>query len=180
MKFLLDAMLGKLARWLRMMGHDVSYSVQLSDDELLGLAKIERRVLLTRDLELYKRAVARGLEAFYVEGTTESSRLAELAKRLGLALDIDMDRMYCPVCNTPVKAAAKEQLKHKLQPNTYRYYNQFWQCPNCGQIYWQGAHWKQIQKTLKEAKGKLGNDGFGTLKGRGILHRAEDELNNHE
>jgi uncharacterized protein with PIN domain len=155
LKFLADAMLGKLARWLRMMGYDVVYSVKLGDDELLGMAKAEGRVLLTRDLELYKRAISRGSEAFFVEGKTESDRLAEVAGRFGLPLAIDMDRAYCPICNTPIKSATKEQLKDKLEPNTYRYYDQFWQCPNCGQVYWQGAHWKQITKTLTQAHQKL-------------------------
>ncbi len=150
-------MLGKLARWLRMMGHDVVYSVKLVDDELLRLAKAEERALLTRDLELYKRAITRGLEAFFVEGKTESDRLAEVTRRFGLVLEIDMDKAYCPICNTPIKAATKEELKDQLKPNTYTYYDQFWRCPNCGQIYWQGAHWKQITKTLAQAEQKRAN-----------------------
>ena len=147
-------MLGGLARWLRMMGNDVLYSTKLSDNELLGLSKAEGRVLLTRDFELYKRAVSRGLEAFYVEGKRESDRLAEVTQRYGLSLEIDMDKSHCPLCNTPIKSSQKEQLKTQLQSNTYRYYNQFWQCPNCGQIYWQGAHWKQISKTITQAQEK--------------------------
>ena len=86
MKFLADGMLGKLTRWLRMLGQNVKYSVQLSDEELLEAAKVEGRVLLTRDFELYKRAIVRGVDAFYVEGITESNRLAEVAKRYGLTL----------------------------------------------------------------------------------------------
>jgi uncharacterized protein len=154
-KFLADGMLGGLTRWLRMLGQDVSFSTQLCDNELLALAKSEIRTLLTRDLELYKRAITRGLEAFYVEGETESSRLAEVAKRYRLTLDIDMNKMYCPICNTPIKQAGREELKDKLEPNTYRYYERFWRCPHCGQIYWQGAHWKHIMKTLTDAQGKL-------------------------
>jgi uncharacterized protein with PIN domain len=154
LKFLLDAMLGKLAHWLRMMGQDVTYSVHFGDVELLVLAKDEGRVLLTRDLELYRRAMSRGLESFFVEGKTESSRLAEVACRYGLPLEVDMDEMRCPLCNTPVKTASKEELKSRLQPNTYRYYNQFWSCPHCIQIYWQGTHWLEITKTLSEAKRK--------------------------
>ena len=65
MKFLADSMLGKLARWLRMLGHDVTYNIQLNDNELLELAKKENRVLLTKDLELYKRAAAKGIDALY-------------------------------------------------------------------------------------------------------------------
>jgi len=60
-KFLADGMLGKLTRWLRMLGQDVKYSVQLGDDELLAMAKKEHRVLLTRDFELYQRAITEAL-----------------------------------------------------------------------------------------------------------------------
>ncbi len=141
-----------------MMGHDTAYSVRLSDSGLLELAKSEGRVLLTRDLELYRRAAVRGLEAYFVEGKTQSSRLAEVAARFGLTLEVEMDLMHCPICNTPVKAIDKEEIKEKLQPNTCLHYSQFWMCPKCGQIYWQGAHWKQIQKTLTEACYKFEKD----------------------
>ena len=104
-------MLGKLTRWLRMLGHDVMYSVEFDDSELLELAKKEERVLLTKDFELYKRAISRGLDAYYVEGKIESERLAEVAKRYSLQLDIDMDKSHCPICNTKLEPAPKEQLK---------------------------------------------------------------------
>ena len=154
MKFLADGMLGKLTRWLRMLGQDVEYSVKLSDSELLELAKKENRVLLTKDLELYQRAIAKGIDALYLEGKTESERLAELAKRYGLKLTIDMEESHCPICNTKLKAAPKEALSGELEKNTYTYYDKFWKCPNCGQIYWQGAHWKQITNTLTQAQQK--------------------------
>ena len=155
MKFLADGMLGKLARWLRMLGHDVVYSVEFDDSELLELAKKEERVLLTKDFELYKRAIGRGLDAYYVEGKTESERLAEVAKRYRLQLTIDMDKSHCPICNTQLKPTPKEQLQSELGKNTYTYYDKFWICPNCGQIYWQGAHWKQITQTLAEAQQRI-------------------------
>jgi len=154
-KFLADSMLGKLARWLRMLGQDVAYNIQLKDNELLDLAKKESRVLLSKDLELYKRAIARDIDAFFVEGKSESERLAEVANRYGLKLTIDMEKSHCPVCNTKLTAAPKEQLSGELKKNTFTYYEKFWKCPNCGQIYWQGAHWKQISNTLNEAQAKL-------------------------
>jgi hypothetical protein len=148
-------MLGKLARWLRMLGQDVAYNIQLDDNELLDLAKKESRVILSKDLELYRRATARDIDAFFVEGKSESERLAEVAKRYGLRLSIDMEKSRCPVCNTKLSATPKEQLSGELQKNTFTHYEKFWKCPNCGQIYWQGAHWKQISNTLNEAQAKL-------------------------
>jgi len=153
-KFVADGMLGGLTRWLRMLGQDIVYSVKLDDSQLLGLAKREERVLLTKDFQLYKRAISRDLDAFYVEGKSEPERLSEVAKRYGFTLEIDMDKSHCPVCNTPLKASPKEELQGELEENTYTYYDNFWRCPNCGQIYWQGAHWKYIQRTLNQAQQK--------------------------
>ncbi len=150
-------MLGGLARWLRMMGQDVVYSTELVDNQLLELTKSDDRALLTKDFELYKRAISRGLDAFYVQEQTGTGRLAEIAKRYGIPLEIDMDKAHCPICNTKVQATPKEELKNQVQPNTYAHYDRFWRCPNCGQIYWQGAHWKQIQQTLTQAQTKLEN-----------------------
>ena len=155
MKFLADGMLGKLARWLRILGNDVIYSVEFDDSELLELAKKDERVLLTKDLKLYKRAISRGLDYYYVEGKTEPDRIAEVAKRYSLPLVIDMDKSHCPICNTKLAAASKEQLQNELEKNTFTYYSKFWKCSNCGQIYWQGAHWTQINNTLNQARAKL-------------------------
>ena len=155
MKFLADGMLGKLTRWLRMLGQDVKYSNKLDDDELAAVAKKERRILLTKDLELYQRATAKGINAFYVAGETEAARLAELAKRFGISLVIDLENSRCPKCNTKLRVASKEKLAGKVEKNTFAYYSDFWKCPRCGQIYWQGAHWDHIRVTLKAAEEKL-------------------------
>jgi uncharacterized protein with PIN domain len=153
-KFLADAMLGKLSRWLRMLGQDVEYNVKLSDNQLLEKAKGEGRVLLTKDFELFQRALSRGLEAFYLQGKSEAERLAELAERFGLQLEIDMDQSHCPRCNAKLQAATKEQIRGNVEANTFLYYNKFWKCPSCAHVYWQGAHWTQIQQTLTKAQQK--------------------------
>ncbi len=127
-------MLGKLARWLRMLGQDVLYNIELNDSELLEVAKKENRVLLTKDLELYKRAITRGTNAFYIEDEIESDRLAKIAQRYSLTLAVDMEKSHCPVCNTKLKVTPKEQLTNELEKNTLTYYDKFWKCPNCGQI----------------------------------------------
>ena len=152
MKFIVDGMLGKLTRWLRMMGHNVKYTNKLDDAQLIAIAKKEKRVLLTRDLELYQQATAKGVQAFYVDGKTEAERLAQIAKKFGISLEIDMAVSRCPKCNAQVKPTSKENVKGKVEETTFAHYNEFWECPKCGQIYWQGAHWTRIRRTLEEAK----------------------------
>ncbi|MGB9713418.1 MAG: Mut7-C RNAse domain-containing protein [Candidatus Bathyarchaeales archaeon] len=155
MKFIADGMLGKLTRWLRMLGHNVKYSNKLDDAQLIAIAKKERRILLTRDLELYQQATAKGVDTFYLNGVTEEERLAELAKRFNIKLDIDMTTSRCPKCNAKVKPVSKDKVRDKVEKSTFNYYNDFWECPKCGQVYWQGAHWIRIRKTLELAKENL-------------------------
>ena len=152
MKFIVDGMLGKLTRWLRMLGQDVKYSTQLDDAELVAMAEKEHRILLTRDADLYKRASAKGVEPFCVSGKTEAEKLAELAERFDLSLTIDLSRSRCPRCNAKILLTPKEKISGKVEKNTFSFYSEFWECPNCGHVYWQGAHWKGIHATLEEAK----------------------------
>jgi uncharacterized protein with PIN domain len=148
-------MLGKLTRWLRMLGHDVEYSSKLDDNQLITVAKKERRILLTRDLELYQQATAKGIDSFYLEGKTEAEKLAQLTKRFNIKLEIDMATSRCTKCNTRVKPIPKDRIEDRIEKSTFSYYNDFWECPKCGQVYWQGAHWARIRKTLETAKENL-------------------------
>lgn len=152
MKFITDGMLGKLTRWLRLLGYDVEYANDMEDKKLMALAKKEKRILLTRDLELFQQANARGVDAFLVEGRTEVERLACMAKKHDFHLEIDVTVSRCPKCNTKIRPVAKDTVAEKVEKATFTFYNEFWECSKCGQIYWQGAHWKKITKTLEEAK----------------------------
>ena len=158
MRFIADGMLGKLTRWLRMLGHNVEYSNELDDAQLIIIAKKETRILLTRDLQLYQQATAKGVDAFYLEGKTETEKLAEIAERFEIRLDIDMTMSRCPKCNAQVKTIPKEKVADKVEKSTFAYCNEFWECPKCGQVYWQGAHWTRIRETLEKAKEILKKD----------------------
>lgn len=151
LKFIADGMLGKLTRWLRMLGQDVEYSNNMEDSQLLTIAKEDDKILLTRDFELYQRAVSRGITAFYFEGQTGEEKLAELAQRFNIPLKIDMASSRCPKCNSVVKPISMDEVAEKIEKNTLDHYKEFWQCPKCGQVYWQGAHWDKIRNTLRKA-----------------------------
>jgi uncharacterized protein with PIN domain len=154
MLFIADGMLGKLARWLRMLGHDVHYYRDYEDEKLLEMAKSEKRVLLTRDYELYKRAKSHGAEVVLVDAEGGAERLADLANRFGFRLEIDLSISRCPKCNERIRAVSKEEVLHQIPASTAVYYDEFWMCMGCGKVYWRGAHWKKIKKTLEEANSK--------------------------
>ena len=145
-------MLGKLTRWLRMLGHNVKYANNLDDKILIKIAKTEKRTLLTRDVELYQQTIGQHADAFLVEGKKEAEQLAVLSKRFNLKLELNPDVSRCPKCNAKIKPAKKDEIAAKIPPSTKAFYENFWECPKCGKIYWQGAHWKRITETFREAR----------------------------
>jgi len=154
MQFLLDGMLGKLARWLRMLGYEATYENDRPDPDLLTKAKEGPFILLTSDEELYRTATMRGIESFLVQGRTEPERLASLAGRYYISLDIDTRNSRCPLCGAPIKETQRSEVETSVPPATFKVYPTFWVCtnPKCGKVYWQGSHWKKIEQTLQAAK----------------------------
>ena len=159
LKFVTDGMLGKLTRWLRMLGHDVVYTGSMDDKELIQKAKKEKRILLTRDVKLYQQAIAKRIEAFLLESPNQITNLAHVAKRFSFKLEIDLKTSRCPKCNARIKPVQKTDIALKVPRKTLTFYDEFWQCSKCQQIYWRGAHWKKIEKTLTEAQKTLENLG---------------------
>lgn len=155
LKFIADGMLGKLTRWLRMLGHDVEYTRSTEDKVLIQKAKKESRILLTRDVELYRQAIAKGAETYLIENPNQTGNLAQLAKRYGFKLKINVKTSRCPKCNGKIKIIPKTCVTDKIPETTSSNYEEFWQCQTCAQIYWRGAHWKRIDKTLTEARKAL-------------------------
>jgi uncharacterized protein with PIN domain len=147
-------MLGKLTRWLRMLGHGVDYFRDADDKVLIDLADSEKRILLTADLELYQQTLNRGLDAFFVESKDLAQTLADLANRFGFKLEIYLDLSRCPKCNGSLMSVSKDTVIEKLPKATSTNYNAFWKCRKCGQVYWQGAHWKRILATLEDARNR--------------------------
>jgi hypothetical protein len=154
MRFLLDGMLGKFARWLRMLGYDAIYENNLSDAELISIAKRDRLILLTSDEELFRRANMRSVESFLVTGRGEAERLANLAARYKLNLEIDTASSRCPVCGFPIEERPKSEVEKLVPPATFKVYQTFWVCtnPKCAKVYWQGSHWEKIVQTLENAR----------------------------
>ncbi len=154
MRFVLDGMLGKLTRWLRMMGHDALYLNDVQDKDLVSTALGENRVLLTSDVALFRFATARGAEAYLVKGRTEAERLASLANRFKLDLSVDTVQSRCPTCGSSLTLVSKHEVERKVPATTFNVFDEFWTCtnPECGKVYWQGSHWGNISAWLEKAR----------------------------
>ncbi len=151
--FVVDAMLGDVARWLRILGYDALYSRTFRDWRLLRIAEETGRILVTRDWGLYIRARKRGLSAVYVESDDTVGRLAELAARAGVRLEPDPSRSRCPECNGVLDVVTdKRSLLGRVPPAALRAYDRFYVCTRCGRVYWEGGHWRNIRRVAEEAR----------------------------
>ena len=145
-RFLLDGMLGSLARWLRIGGYDTEYRKDTPDDDLIDEALREGRILLTRDEVLVIRARKRGVEALYLRNGVDEAALSQISTELNLTYD--PVRARCPKCNHELKKAEKPDVAGRVPQGTYNTVDEYWVCPKCGSIYWRGSHWPRILETL--------------------------------
>ncbi len=138
-----DAMLSRMGRWLRMLGIDtVIADSRQSDGEILDAAR--RRVLITRDKLLYRRAKSRHLKAYYIQSRTVREQLHEFFSLTGAGARFP-ETTRCPLCNSLLKKATRGETD---APRGAR--GLFWKCPGCGKSYWQGSHWAKISKLAEE------------------------------
>jgi uncharacterized protein with PIN domain len=143
MKLLLDGMLGRLAKWLRLLGYDTAYFPDLDDNELVRLARAKGRVLLTRDRELTRR---RGLTCLLIESDELEEQLKQVISELNLEAEQTFSR--CPVCNTPLREVEKLSVKERVPPYVFRTKEHFSLCPGCDRIYWRGTHWARMREEI--------------------------------
>ncbi len=144
--FLLDGMLGKLARWLRIAGFDSLYYRDKDDNELIQEALRSNRVLLTRDRELVKRATKRYAHILLIEPEDTISQLSQIKEVFDLTLEPSLSR--CPVCNGGLVEESKENVSYRVPETSLNAFNEFWTCTECQKVYWKGTHWNKIQETL--------------------------------
>ncbi len=151
-RFIVDSMLGGIARWLRMLGYDTLYYRFIEDWKILDIARREKRIIVTRDRGLCNRARKKKLLCIYLEQDSVEERLAYLSLKTGIRLYIDLERSLCPLCNGELLKVSKELVKDKVPRRVYEKHCDFWICRKCGRVYWIGSHWRGIEETLKKAR----------------------------
>ena len=151
-RLLADAMLGKLTRWLRLLGYDTAYNPAWDDAAIVRLARAEGRVVLTRDREL---AARRGVQALLLTSDQLEQQMAQIMEELKLPPAEAGSR--CSLCNAPLEPIAKAELQGRVPPYVFRTQELFRRCPRCDKIYWPGGHWARMQPVmnhLREARGR--------------------------
>ena len=148
-RFVADGHLGKLARNLRLLGFDVAYDHQAQDRQLLGVMESENRALLTRDRRLLMHAMVKA--AYCPRSQNADEQTNEVIRRFDL-FDSIAPFTRCLRCNAPLLKVYKGEVIERLEPLTRIYYEQFWRCTGCGQIYWTGSHFPKLQKRLEKIR----------------------------
>jgi uncharacterized protein with PIN domain len=146
-RFVVDTMLGTLAKWLRALGYDAAYLPHAPDGEILALSERESRVVLTRDAELARRAGPMGL--LVGRGKLDE----QLVSVAGMYPDRDFAPLTrCMECNGALSAVDKAEAlaDGSVPPGVAGRVADFWRCRTCGRIYWKGSHYAAMSKKIQE------------------------------
>lgn len=153
MKFILTKELGRLAKWLRILGFDTEYFTEDKETTLIIKALQEERIILTRNLRLGQRP---GIKKLHISSDIFIEQLRQALRELSLKPDEAAMFTRCIICNEPLSNMEKEKVKDKVPEYVFKTQSDFVSCPICKRIYWQGSHWGNAEKTLKEiSKGSL-------------------------
>jgi uncharacterized protein len=151
MRFAVDCMLGTLAKWLRILGHDVTYYRAIEDGELAGIAAREGRTLLTADRRLVKRRQAR--DHVLVTSHDLRRQIAQVLRERRLTIASETLLGRCLRCNTVTETLAPEMAREQVPVYVYRTQERFTRCPQCARVYWRATHVTRMLETLAAAAG---------------------------
>ena len=148
MYFVVDCMLGKLARWLRLSGYNVIYA-KLTDEKILEISEKEGRIILTRDIVLHAKACKYGVKSVYLHSGELISQLKQLIEELGIEIYDTPEHSLCPICGGEISEISKEEAKNKVPNKILQKIPKLYACKKCGKIYWEGTHWNKIREIVK-------------------------------
>jgi len=152
-KFIVDCNVGKLAKWLRLMGYDTSFFNGTDDSQLVATALAEGRVILSRDTQIMERRVITSgkLKAILIQSDKPELQIRQVID----ALELDSNfRPFtiCLECNQVLAERNKDEVKELVPPYVFKTQSQFMQCPACHRVYWRGTHWQSMTKRLEKFK----------------------------
>ncbi|RKY38227.1 MAG: hypothetical protein DRP72_02210 [Candidatus Omnitrophota bacterium] len=143
-KFILTKELGRLARWLRILGFDTYYYTSDNMGTLIIYALRENRVIVTR------RKRVDDMKVVVVETNDVRSQIRELVEKLKLKIDESLMFSRCVICNEPLEKVDKEEIRGKVPEYVYISQQEFYRCSSCQRLYWQGSHWGNVKEILKK------------------------------
>ena len=151
LKFIVDNNVGKLAKWLRMMGYDTLFFSGSDDSHMVTTALAEGRVILTRDTQIMRRRVVTDgrLKVILIRSDEPEQQMRQVVEALNLDCQFRLFTI-CLECNQPLVERSKQQVQELVPPYVFQTRSQYMECPTCHRIYWRGTHWEAMKKKLEK------------------------------
>ena len=147
MKFILTRELGRLARWLRILGYDAVYFKEDKPSSFIIEALRDDRIILTRN---HRLGSSGGVRVILIEKEKIQEQIPEVLQKLGLEVKKEQMFSRCILCNSELVSLDKKKIRDRVPEYVFNTQNNFLTCPQCLRIYWQGTHWGNVENTLKE------------------------------
>jgi len=154
MKFLVDFMLGRLCKWLRMLGYDASYFVSGKKSDLVYQSLKEGRIILTRDHRLSKK---KAIKMVIINSDLLEEQLKQVFSEMNVKVNPDEVFTRCTLCNELLLEIEKDKVKDKVPNYVFQTQEEFSYCPVCQKIYWKGTHWDLVNQSLEKIRSKTEN-----------------------
>jgi len=148
-KFIIDLNVGRLARWLRMMGYNTLLFDHGEDYRMIRIALDEARIIITRDTRIMERRVITSgrLRAILVNGDRPEEQMHQVMEHLHLNIDFRPFSL-CLECNQPLVERDKGDVVDRVPPYVFQTQEQFVECPACCRVFWKGTHWQAMTRKL--------------------------------
>lgn len=149
-KFIVDNNVGKLAKWLRIMGYDASLFTGEDDGKMVKLALVQNRVILTKDRQIMRRRLVTSgrLKAVLIEDDDAKAQLQQIVEALNLDYQFKPFSI-CLECNQNLVERDKEGVRDLVPPYVFKTQNLYMECPSCHRLYWRGTHWQAMSQELE-------------------------------
>jgi uncharacterized protein with PIN domain len=158
-KFIADNNVGKLARWLRLIGYDTLLFKQKNDSQMIKIALNEDRVVLTKDSQFMRRRLVTGgrLKAIYIKQDDPKLQVQKVVQTLNLNYRFKPFSL-CLECNQVLIARDREEVQNRVPDHVLETQTQYTECPACHRIYWQGTHWQAMVNKLQDLQKRTGEN----------------------
>jgi len=154
--FVVDGMLGSLARKLRMFGFDTLYYNDTEDQRLIEVSLNEKRVLLTGDRALFQRAMKVGLDSILLTGANDEDDLAHVFKSFNIgSVELVPEKSRCPMCNDMLEISDRNSMKNYVPAGVLDKHSKFYFCKKCSKAYWEGSHFKKLEEFERSVNRRL-------------------------
>jgi len=146
-RFISDAMLGSLSKWLRILGFDTLYFTTINDNEIIKLARQEQRILLTKDIGLIKNKKVNS--CIQIKSDDVLQQLKEVLSVISSGQQFDLSPR-CPECNGTLALTDRGAIAGDVPEHVFLNFNSFFRCMNCGKVYWEGSHKRLIDRKIEQ------------------------------